>query len=101
MAASVTQARNQGSYALHGHPSPVVEDIESFPRINAGVESTPATGSVDFNNHTQGSTAQDPFASQRSGANDSFKDGMGAETAPVQSNSPILKERRLSSDEWG
>jgi len=94
MASTDTQA--QGSYL--GHPSPTVEDIESFPRIKTGIETTHDTTDPVL---PEIKTDDDPFSGHRQEVNPFAENGVEKNEA-VTSGSPTSPvDRRTSTDEWG
>jgi hypothetical protein len=81
---ATTETATQGAYSPPDSVSPMVEDIESFPRIHTGVEKAPALNT-------------DPFAGQHETVNPFPQNGDKAKADSP--SSPV--DRRTSTDEWG
>ena len=98
--ATSTDTPAQGAYTPFDSPSPMVEDIESFPRIHTGVGNSKPVNDTALS--ADATKADDPFASQRDGANAFGANGADGKATGLAPSSPTLKDdRRLSSDEWG
>lgn len=95
-----------GSYPRTDFPSsPMVEDIEGFPRINTGVKSTQQPSAKEESDHNSDGVKQteseDPFASQRGTDPVAItKKAQSNLTPPASPGSPTW-DRRQSTDEWG